>query len=221
MIRVVTWTLGVSPDARQVAAVLGRLRPDLLLLPDQPSWFRLRRCLSTTELRALSRQGRGRSGSVVCGAHDVRLLTAAELPLPGAAEGAGRVASHAIVSVRGRTLSALALRLGAAPEGRREDAVLAADFLARVDHPAVVGADLAEGPGGPAAAALLDGLIDAWTVAGVGTGLTYPAPEPIARHDVVFVDAGLPIGAAAVDEEPPVDVAARHLPVVVDIEEQS
>ena len=220
MIRVVTWTLGVSPDARQVAVVLGRLRPDLLLLPDQPSWFGLRRCLSTTRLRPLSRQGRGRSGSVVCGTDEVRLRTAAELTLPGPAEGRERVASHAILSVRGRTLSVMALRLGAAPEGRREDARLAAGFLARVEHPAVVGADLAEGPDGPAAAALLGDLIDAWTVAGVGTGFTYPTPEPIARHDVLLVDAGLPVSTAEVESDPPVDEAARHRPVVVEIEDE-
>lgn len=218
MIRVVTWTLGGSPTTAAVRAVLRRLQPDLLLLPDQPSRFQLRRCLAGTDLRPLSRQGRGRAGSVVCGSGDVRLVTAAELVLPGPAEGAERVASHAILSVTGRTLSVMAFRLGTDPDARLADAELAAAFLDRIEHPAVVGADLAEGPGGPVATTLLEGRVDAWTVAGVGTGLTYPTPNPVARHDVVLVDAGLTVATATVVADPPADEGGRHRPVVVEIE---
>lgn len=221
MIRVVAWTLGGSPTPTSVAVVLQRLRPDLLLLPDQPSRLSLRRCLAGTDLQPVSRQGRGRAGSAVCATKDARLVTAAELTLPGPAEGAERVASHAIVSLRGRTLSTMAFRLGTDPDARLADARLAASFLDRVGHPDVVGADLAEGASGPVADALLGDRIDAWTVAGVGTGLTYPTPEPIARHDVVLVDAGLPVAAAHVESGAPVDVAGRHRPVVVDIEDGS
>lgn len=221
MIRVVTWTFGASPTPASVATVLARLEPDLLLLPDAPSRLALRRCLAGTDLRPASRQGRGRAGSAVCAGPRVQLRTAAELVLPGPGEGAERVASHAIISVGGRTLSVMAFRLGAEPDARESDARLAADFLDRVDHPDVVGADLAEGPGGPSGQALLGDRIDAWTVAGVGTGYTYPTPDPIARHDVVLVDAGLPIAAARVEGGAPVDVAGRHRPVAVDIEDDS
>lgn len=219
MIRVVTWTFGASPTPASVATVVARLQPDLLLLPDVPGRLALRRCLSGTDLQAISRQGRGRAASAVCGGDGVRLRTAAELTLPGPADGAERVASHAIVTVGGRTLSVMTFRLGTDPEARLSDAELAAAFLDRIDHPDVVGADLAEGPGGPVAAALLGDRIDAWTVAGVGTGYTYPTPDPIARHDMVLVDVGLPVAAAHVESGSPVDVAARHRPVVIDIEE--
>ena len=221
MIRVVSWSLGASPAPASVSTVLARLRPDVLLLPDQPSRLQLRRCLSGTDLQPISRQGRGRAGSVVCAGDAVRLVTAAELTLPGPAEGAERVASHAIVSVGGRTLSVMAFRLGTDPDARLADAELAASFLDRVEHPDVVGADLAEGPTGPVAAALLGDRIDAWTVAGVGSGYTYPTPDPIARHDVVLVDAGLPVAAAHVEAGAPVDVAGRHRPVLVELEEDT
>ena len=219
MIRVVSWSLGASPTPAAVASVLARLEPDLLLLPDAPSRLALRRCLSGTDLQTVSRQGRGRASSVVCAGQRVQLRTAAELVLPGPTEGAERVASHAILSVGGRTLSVMAFRLGTDPGARLADAELAADFLDRIEHPAVVGADLAEGPGGPVHDALLGNRIDAWSVAGVGPGLTYPTPDPIARHDVVLVDAGLPVSAAHVEGGAPVDVAGRHRPVVVELEE--
>lgn len=219
MIRVVTWSLGASPTPASVSAVLGRLQPDLLLLPEAPGRLALRRCLSSTDLKPISRQGRGRAGSAVCAGGRVQLRTAAELVLPGPAEGAERVASHAIVVVAGRTLSVLAFRLGTDPDARLADARRAADFLDRIEHAEIAGADLAEGPGGPVGEALLGNRIDAWTVAGSGTGDTYPTPEPIARHDVVLVDASLPVLAAHVESGAPVDVAARHRPVVVDLEE--
>lgn len=221
MIRVVSWTLGASPTPASVATVLARLQPDLLLLPDAPSRLALRRCLASTDLTAVSRQGRGRAGSAVCVGDRVRLRTVAELLLPGPAEGAERVGSHAIVAVGGLTLSLLAFRLGTDPAGRLQDARLAAEFLDSIEHADVVGADLAEGPGGPVGEALLGDRIDAWTVAGVGTGSTYPTPDPIARHDVILVDAGLPIGAAHVESGAPVDVAGRHRPIVVDLEEDT
>lgn len=221
MIRVVTWTLGASPTPASVSTVLARLQPDLLLLPDQPSRLQLRRCLSGTGLQPISRQGRGRAGSVICAGDDVRLVTGAELTLPGPTEGAERVASHAIVSVGGRTLSVMTFRLGTDPEARLTDAELAASFLDRVEHPDVVGADLAEGPTGPVASALLGDRIDAWTVAGVGTGYTYPTPDPVARHDVVLVDASLPVAGAHVEAGAPVDVAGRHRPVLVELEEDT
>ena len=121
----------------------------------------------------------------------------------------------------GRTLSVMAFRLGTDPEARLADAELAAAFLDRVEHPDVVGADLAEGPTGPVATTLLGDRIDAWTVAGIGTGFTYPTPDPIARHDVVLVDAALPVASATVEAGAPVDVAGRHRPVLVEIEEDA
>lgn len=219
MIRIVTWTLGQSPTPTSVATVLARLRPDVLLLPDAPSRLKLRRCLAGTDLAVLSRQGRGRAGSAVCASDRVTLRTAAELTLTGADGGVDRVASHAIATVGGRTLSLLACRFGPDPESRVTDARTVASFLDRIEHPCVLGADLAEGPGGPVSEALLGDRIDAWTVGGVGTGTTYPTPDPIARHDVVFVDAGLPVAQAHVESGAPVDVAGRHRPVVVDLEE--
>lgn len=217
MIRVVQWTLGATPTTTSVNTVLQRLRPDVLLLGDLPRG--LRRLLAGTGLSVASRHGRGRAGSAVCVSERARLRTAASLPLEGM--GTDRVASHAIVGVGGHVLSVLAFRLGPHPEGRLKDADRISAFLDQVPHPAVIGGDLGEGPGGPVSQRLLGPRLDAWTVAGIGTGLTYPTPEPIARHDVVLADAGLLVSSAHVESGSPVDVAAKHRPVVVDLEEDA
>lgn len=219
MIRVMVWTFGAAPTPRSVAPVVARVQPDLLLLPDAPSRAGLRRCLAGTDLSPVSRGGRGRASSAVCAGERVQLRTAAELSLEGS--GSGRVASHAIVTVGGRLLSVLAFRLTADPAGRRRDAEQLAGFLDSVDAADVVGGDIGEGPGGPVSDALLGARLDAWTVGGVGTGHTYPTPEPIARHDVLLVDAGIPVLDARVETGAPVDVAARHRPLVVDLEEDA
>lgn len=219
MIRVATWTLGASPDVRAAAEVLGGLRPDLVLLGDQPAGVAaMRRLLSGTRLRVASRAGKGRSGSAVLVGEDVRVLSEASLRLEGA--GTTREAAHAIVGVGGRTLSTLAFRLGADPEGRLADAREIAAFLDRIGQVDVIGGDLGEGAGGPCSEPLLHDRVDAWSVAGVGSGDTYPTPEPTARHDVVVVDAGIAMGSARVPAAPPIDTAARHRPVVVELEEQ-
>lgn len=221
MIRVVHWTLGARPTPRSVATVVARLQPDLLLLPDAPGRAGLRRCLAGTDLTVVARGGRGRAASAVCAGDRVRLRTAAELALDGAGAGSERTASHAICTVGGRTLSVLTARFGPDPDGRLADARAVAEFLGQIEHPDVIGVDLGEGPGGPVSEALMGARLDAWTVGGVGTGLTYPTPEPIARHDVILVDAGIPVADAHVESGAPTDVAARHRPVAVDLEEDA
>lgn len=219
MIRVVTWTLGANPTPRSVATVLARLQPDVLLLGDLPGAGGLRGCLAGTGLRVVARSGRGRAGSAIAVVERMRARTSAQLRLRGTGAGNERLASHAIVGAGGRVLSLLAFRLGPDPDGRLADAHAITTFLAKVEHPDVIGGDIGEGPGGPVSDVLTGARLDAWTVGGVGTGLTYPTPEPMARHDVLLVDAGIPVAAAHVETAFPVDAAAKHRPVAVDIEE--
>lgn len=220
MTRAMTWTLGPDPDVRAVAGVLARVAPDLVLLADLPTGVgAMRRLTSGTDLQVASRAGKGRSGSAVLIGPDVRVRSEATLELAGA--GTPRSAAHAIVGAGGRTLSVLAFRLGADPEGRLSDAATIQAFLDRVDQVDVLGGDLGEGATGPAAQLLLHDRVDVWTVAGNGPGDTYPTPEPTARHDVLIVDAGIAMGRARVVADAPVDRAARHRPVVVDLEDLS
>jgi len=216
--RAMTWTLGPAPDVRAVAGVLARLQPDLVLLADLPTGLgAMRRLTSGTDLRIASRAGKGRAGSAVLVGPDVRVRSEATLELAGA--GTPRSAAHAIVGAGGRTLSVLAFRLGADPEGRLSDAATIQTFLERVDQVDVLGGDLGEGASGPAAKLLLHDRVDVWTVGGNGPGDTYPTPEPTARHDVLIVDAGIAVGRAHVLDDSDADRAARHRPVVADLED--
>jgi endonuclease/exonuclease/phosphatase family metal-dependent hydrolase len=218
MSRVATWTLGPSPDARAAGELIASMRLDLLLLADLPSARGgLRRLVSASGMQLASRAGRGRSGSAVLVGEGVRVLSSS-----GVALGAGRrrhESAHAIVGLGGHTVQALAFRLSVDPEARLEEAVALAEFVAGVDRPALLGGDLGEGAGGPAAAALLPGRIDVWAAVGQGPGATYPCHEPTARHDVLLVDDGVVPRSAQVPGPDLVRHAAGHLPVLVELQD--
>jgi endonuclease/exonuclease/phosphatase family metal-dependent hydrolase len=86
----------------------------------------------------------------------------------------------------------------------------------------VVGGDFNELPDGRAIAFLAGRLADAWAAAGAGggaegPGVTFPAQDPTARIDYVFVSGELEIRAARVPADAGTASASDHLPVVVDL----
>lgn len=218
MIRIAIWTLGADPDARAVGRAVAAMRLDVLLLADLPGGRGgVRRIASIGGLQVASRAGRGRAGSAVLVGPDARALSASSTTL--GAPDRPREAAHAIVGVGGHTLQVVAFRLGVEPTMRSADAAAVAALVDTVDRPAMLGGDLGEGVGGPASATLLAGRVDAWATVGQGPGLTYPAIDPTARHDVLIVDQGLVPVTAQVPGHDLVGAAATHLPVLVEFED--
>ena len=66
---------------------------------------------------------------------------------------------------------------------------------------------------------LLDGRVDAWAAVGQGPGLTYPALDPTARHDVLLLDQGLVPRSAQVPGNELIGGGTSHLPVLVELED--
>ena len=77
-------------------------------------------------------------------------------------------------------------------------------------YPLVIGADVNEEPGGPAWAALAEGLRDAAR----DCGPTFPLREPRRRIDALLVDPRLQVVSVEVPRPGPM---TDHLPVVVDL----
>ena len=113
---------------------------------------------------------------------------------------------------------AVSAHLGLAPREREAHARELTDALVASDALVILGADLNEGPEGPAARWISERLYDAFAVRGRGSGLTFPASTPTARIDFVFVGEGIEIGGAAVPSDPAAGHASDHLPVVVELE---
>lgn len=126
------------------------------------------------------------------------------------------------VSVRlrreGVTLTAASAHLGLGGAERRRHARLLADELVAGGDPVLLGADLNEGPEGPAARWICGRLFDAFALAGLGNGETFPARSPSARIDYVLVGEGVRVLDARVLAGPAASRASDHLPVVADLE---
>ena len=156
-----------------------------------------------------------------------------------AAGGAAAAGNLLLVSPRTRVVEDYAVRMPRRPRLHRRGVVLAVvrlegaelavagthldlDAGARLDtarrvrgalpdrHPLVLAADVNEEPGGPAWAALAEGLVDV----AAALGPTFPLREPRRRLDVVLVDPRLQVREVRVPRPGPV---TDHLPVVVDL----
>jgi endonuclease/exonuclease/phosphatase family metal-dependent hydrolase len=216
-IRIGVWNVGGALDVEAAGAVLRAVQPDVLCVLEPPNRLGLRRLARSADLQVAHRAGGRRTGAVLLTRADARVLSSNDVELDPACGAPARHAAHAIVGVGALRVSVLAVQLGLRPESRAHHADQLLAFLATVDLPSVVGADLNESPGGPGGSRLTGRFVDAFVAAGRGRGDTYPTPDPMARHDYVLFDPALRVRACRVHEDPPVDVVSHHRPVLADI----
>jgi endonuclease/exonuclease/phosphatase family metal-dependent hydrolase len=115
----------------------------------------------------------------------------------------------------GVRLTAVSVHLGLGPVERVRHVAELTDALAGIRGPVVVGADLNEGPEGPAARWMADRLFDSFHVAGESPGDTFPARAPTARIDYLFVSEGVSVLRAWTGGS---GEASDHRPVFADLE---
>lgn len=134
----------------------------------------------------------------------------------------GRVPARGFLAVGLRRgpfrVTAVSTHLGLFPRERERHARELTDWLMATRGHVVLGADLNEGPEGPAARWLAGRLYDAFALRGDGAGATFPADAPTARIDYLFVSEGVGVLGSRV---PATDAAARgsdHRPVVAEIQ---
>lgn len=217
MIRVAAYNLSGLHDPGAVAAVLRPLDCDLVCAIETPGRLALQRLARRTGFEVAARAGRGRLGVAVLAAERVRVLSSSRHELARLTGLPQRSCAQVIASVAGVRVVVFAVQLGLRPEAREAHAAELTDLTATVDAAAIVAGDLNEPPGGIASerfSALLD---DAHVVAGEGSGVTYPNPDPAARRDYVLVARALEVLRAWVPDEPPVAIASHHRPVVAEL----
>jgi len=128
-------------------------------------------------------------------------------PMPGLLD--------ATLDVRGTLVRVFNTHLDyrADPRVRRQQVSEMVARIGAASEPTIVFGDMNAKPDAPEIQPLLRRLRDAWSVAGAGPGLTYPADAPSERIDYVLVSASFHIRAASV----PATQASDHRPVVVDL----
>lgn len=113
-------------------------------------------------------------------------------------------------------LVAVSTHLGLHPLERLHDAYELARLVPHAT-PAVVGGDLNERPDGRAVALLAERFGDAWLLGGDADGDTFPADEPTARIDYLFVTHGIAVERVIVPPGEDARQASDHRPVVAEL----
>ncbi|HEX6166752.1 MAG TPA: endonuclease/exonuclease/phosphatase family protein [Acidimicrobiales bacterium] len=151
-------------------------------------------------------------GNALLSAHPIVSWTSSLLP--GTGEREPRSLLEAVVDVGGTTAQAAVTHLqNRAPAERLVQARWVAEALATAAEPVVLLGDMNAQPGSSTLEVLTGGLVDAWSVAGAGAGLTFDAATPHARIDYVLTSPALVAGAAWVVP----GGASDHLPVVAEL----
>ncbi|HEV8682867.1 MAG TPA: endonuclease/exonuclease/phosphatase family protein [Actinomycetota bacterium] len=121
----------------------------------------------------------------------------------------------------GVPVTLVTVHLGLSDAERPPHARELTDALAGMDPPIVLGGDLNEGPQGKAAAWIADRLWDAWPRAASGpmsdSGETFPAREPRARIDYLFVSEEVRVERCWLGATPDATEASDHLPLFADV----
>jgi endonuclease/exonuclease/phosphatase family metal-dependent hydrolase len=114
-------------------------------------------------------------------------------------------------------LCAISMHLGLHPRERLAYARTLVALVDGVDTPIVVGGDLNEEPDGRAVGLLSERFRDAWLLGGDSEGETFPADEPTARIDYLFVSEGIVVERVLVPPGPDAREASDHRPLVAEL----
>ncbi|HVM10951.1 MAG TPA: endonuclease/exonuclease/phosphatase family protein, partial [Actinomycetota bacterium] len=192
--RVMVWNVhGFRAGVRAVAAVVQEAQPDVLLLNEARFRWRLRRLARRLGMRAHhGMHGRRRVPNAILVRPPWRIVEGWSAPLSPTRRMKRRGLVAANVRHGGERLTVACVHLGVSDPERVRHAREVTDMLAGAPPPLVLGGDLNEGPDRPAARWIAERYFD--TFAGNG-GDTFPATEPRARIDYVFVTEDLEVTA--------------------------
>ena len=109
-----------------------------------------------------------------------------------------------------------ATHLGLHPVERRHHAEELADLVRGLPGPIAIGGDLNELPDGRAVEFLAERFWDAWLLGGDAFGETFPAADPTARIDYLFVSEGVRVERVLVPDGEAA-TASDHRPVVAEL----
>ena len=125
-----------------------------------------------------------------------------------------RGALMAQVGCAGLRMWVISVHLGLHPVERLHSAQELSDLTRGLKGPVLIGGDCNETPDGKAMGFLSERFWDAWLLGGDVAGETFPAKDPTARIDFLFVSEGIVVERVLVPSGPSARAASDHLPVV-------
>ncbi|MEU8262901.1 endonuclease/exonuclease/phosphatase family protein [Micromonospora sp. NPDC048999] len=211
---------GQRDDTAALAEVVRAAAPDVVIVQEGPRRFRWRqKCASLADAFGLvvAAGGLPALGNLLLTSLRVRVLATRCQRYPLTPGRHLRGAAYAECRVGGSRFLLAGSHLSTDPAERPAQASAFKRELAAATLPVVAGADLNEGPDGPAWRTVAEGLTDTGVAAGRAARPTFPCADPQRRIDALFVDPRITVVDHDVVDTPRARRASDHLPILADL----
>lgn len=207
-------------DTAALAGVVRAAEPDVVIVQEGPRRFRWRqKCASLADSFGLVMAvgGLPSLGNLLLTSLRVRVVGTRCQRYPLTPGRHLRGAAYAECLVGGSRFLLAGSHLSTDPAERPGQAAAFKRELAAVTLPVIAGADLNEGPDGPAWQTVAAGLTDAAVAREAAERHTYSCANPRRRLDAIFVDPRVTVVDYDVVDTPATRRASDHFPVLVDL----
>ncbi|GAA3762009.1 endonuclease/exonuclease/phosphatase family protein [Micromonospora maritima] len=207
-------------DTAALAEVVREVGPDVVIVQEGPRRFRWRqKCATLADSFGLvvAAGGLPSLGNVLLTSLRVRVTETRCQRYPLTPGRHLRGAAYARCRVGGVDFLLAGSHLSTDPAERPAQAAAFKRELAASPLPVVAGADLNEGPDGPAWRTVAEGLTDAAVAADRADRHTFSCADPRRRIDALFVDPRITVADYDVVDTPRTRRASDHFPVLVDL----
>ncbi|MEU1761105.1 endonuclease/exonuclease/phosphatase family protein [Micromonospora sp. NPDC005223] len=220
-LRVVSYNIhSQRDDTAALAEVVRTAAPDVVIVQEGPRRFRWRqKCAALAESfgMVVGAGGLPSLGNVLLTSLRVRVVDARCQRYPLTPGRHMRGVAYAQCRVGGVDVLLAGSHLSTDPAERPAQAAAFKRELAASTLPVVAGADINEGPDGPAWQTLAEGLTDTALAADRADRLTFSCADPRRRIDALFVDPRITVVDYDVVDTPLTRRASDHFPVLVDL----
>ncbi len=219
-LRVVVYNVrGFRDGLDRLVRLVGHFEPDVLLLNETGGRWRLRRFARTLDMEVAADPWvwpRRRVKDAVLVRRPWWISAHRQERFEGTPAMYPRGALVAELENGDARLVAVATHLGLHPRERLHDGHEIGRLVPQAGS-AVIGGDLNEKPDGKAVALLSERFGDAWLLGGDADGDTFPADEPNARIDYLFVSKGVAVERVIVPPGEDARTASDHRPVIAEL----
>nr|WP_181545363.1 endonuclease/exonuclease/phosphatase family protein [Micromonospora saelicesensis] len=220
-LRVVSYNVhSQRDDTAALAAVVRAATPDVVIVQEGPRRFRWRQKSATLAESfglVVAAGGLPALGNLLLTSLRVQVLGTRCQRFPLTPGRHLRGAAYADCRVGDARFTLAGSHLSTDPAERPSQATEFKRGLDAASSPVLAGADLNEGPDGPAWATVSRGLTDAAVAADRAERLTYSCADPRRRIDALFVDPRITVVDYDVVDTPQTRRASDHFPVLVDL----
>ncbi|AYF26249.1 MULTISPECIES: endonuclease/exonuclease/phosphatase family protein [Micromonospora] len=207
-------------DTAALAEVVRTAAPDVVIVQEGPRRFRWRQktaALAESFGMVVAAGGLPSLGNVLLTSLRLRVVDTRCQRYPLTPGRHMRGAAYAQCRVGGVDVLLAGSHLSTDPAERPAQAAAFKRELAASTLPVVAGADINEGPDGPAWQTLAEGLTDTALAADRADRLTFSCADPRRRIDALFVDPRITVVDYDVVDTPAARRASDHFPVLVDL----